>query len=72
MQAPLSGLSSAFAPCASLRLFFPELLGRHYRRVLYADTDVIFLRDPAEVWSHFRRMGRRQVAALANENEDEE
>ena len=59
-----------FAPCATLRLFFPEILS-DYKRILYVDTDIIFLSDPATVWAHFDEMSENRVTVgLVVENED--
>ncbi len=63
-----ASIRNSFAPCATLRLFFPELLS-DYDRVLYVDTDILFVRSPEHVWSHFAAMNHSQLAAMAYENE---
>ncbi len=63
-----SDLREGFAPCATLRLFFPKILGSEYRQILYVDTDVIFLADPARIWRHFNLMSPTQTVAMAREN----
>ncbi len=57
-----------FKPCASQRLFFPYLI-EGTDRVLYVDTDVLFLRPPDELWRLFDRFQPEQLAALAPEGE---
>ncbi|XP_039300995.1 glucoside xylosyltransferase 2-like, partial [Nilaparvata lugens] len=58
-----------FKPCAAQRLFLPTLLS-HLDKVLYVDTDVIFLAPLSKVWSHFDKMNSTQMAALSPEHED--
>jgi lipopolysaccharide biosynthesis glycosyltransferase len=41
---------SMFVPCATQRLFFPDMLP-DYRRILYVDTDFVFLNSPYNTWS---------------------
>lgn len=57
-----------FKPCASQRLFFPYLI-EGTDRVLYVDTDILFLRPLDELWSLFDRFKPEQLAALAPEGE---
>src|SRR5262249_46960886 len=57
-----------FKPCASQRLFFPYLI-EGTDRVLYVDTDILFLRSPDELWRLFDRFKPDQLAALAPEGE---
>lgn len=59
---------SLFKPCASQRLFFPYLI-ENTGRVLYVDTDILFLRPIDELWSLFDRFKPEQLAALAPEGE---
>lgn len=56
-----------FAPCASLRLYFPALLPE-YNQVLYVDTDVIFMDSPALVWDQFKHFDANQLAGMSREN----
>ncbi|RZF32027.1 hypothetical protein LSTR_LSTR007105 [Laodelphax striatellus] len=58
-----------FKPCAAQRLFLPTLLS-HLDRVLYVDTDVIFLAPLSKLWAHFDKMNSTQMAALSSEHED--
>lgn len=64
-------MTTAFAPCATLRLFFPQLLA-DYDRVLYVDNDIIFLQDPLETWKHFSIMNTRLETSvgMVRENSD--
>ncbi|HEX4960374.1 MAG TPA: glycosyl transferase family 90 [Thermoanaerobaculia bacterium] len=57
-----------FKPCASQRLFFPYLI-EGTNRVLYVDTDILFLRPLDELWNLFDRFQPAQLAALAPEGE---
>jgi len=61
-------IQSAFAPCATQRLFFPQILP-DYNFVLYVDTDIIFLQDPFEVWKTLTNMGEKSFG-LVSENDD--
>jgi lipopolysaccharide biosynthesis glycosyltransferase len=57
-----------FKPCASQRLFFPYLI-TGTDRVLYVDTDILFLRPLDDLWRLFDRFEPAQLAALAPEGE---
>lgn len=57
-----------FKPCASQRLFFPYLI-EGTDRVLYVDTDILFLRPLDDLWRLFDRFKPEQLAALAPEGE---
>ncbi len=57
-----------FKPCASQRLFFPYLI-ESTDRVLYVDTDILFLRPIDDLWSLFDGFKPEQLAALAPEGE---
>jgi lipopolysaccharide biosynthesis glycosyltransferase len=57
-----------FKPCASQRLFFPYLI-ESTDRVLYVDTDILFLRPLDDLWNLFDRFTPEQLAALAPEGE---
>lgn len=58
-------------PCASQRLFFPYLI-QGTDRVIYVDTDVLFLRPIDDAWRLFERFAPEQLAALAPETESHE
>lgn len=47
-----------------------QILLTHLDKMLYVDTDVIFLAPLTEVWDHFNRMNSTQMAALSPEHED--
>ncbi len=67
----MDDLTSAFAPCASLRLFFPDMLSSKYRRLIYVDTDVMFLGDVARLWESFEDMEREgRDVGMVSENLD--
>ena len=38
--------------------------------LFYVDTDILFLKSVADIWSHFARFNSSQLAALAPEHED--
>ncbi len=57
-----------FKPCASERLFYPYLV-EGTDRVLYVDTDILFLRPIDDLWRRFERFTPDQLAALAPEGE---
>ena len=59
---------SAFAPCATQRLFFPQILPE-YNSLLYVDTDIIFLQDPFEVWKQLQNMEQKSFG-LVSENDE--
>lgn len=49
-------MKKMFRPCATLRLFLPELLPVDaWDSVIYLDTDVIFLQSVQALWSQFKR-----------------
>ncbi len=56
-----------FAPCASQRLFLHDVLPHSIHRVLYVDSDTIFLDDVAHLWKEFDQFS--SVAAMAAEHE---
>lgn len=58
-----------FKPCASQRLFLPSLLTES--RVLYVDSDTLFLSPPNEIFQTFRLFNSTQIAALSTESENE-
>jgi len=58
-----------FKPCASQRLFFPQIL-TELNLLLYVDTDILFLKPVTDIWSHFSKFNSSHLAALAPEHED--
>lgn len=58
-----------FAPCASQRLFLHSLLPTNIDRVIYVDSDTIFLADPYKLWNEFEKFNSNTVAALVAEDE---
>ncbi|KAK6973796.1 glucoside xylosyltransferase 1 [Biomphalaria glabrata] len=58
-----------FKPCASQRLFLPEILPS-VDSLIYVDTDTLFLRSLADLWSHFYQMNESQLAGVVSEAED--
>lgn len=61
-------IKTAFAPCATQRLFFPQILPE-YKAVLYVDTDIVFLQDPFQLWKQLDIMTNKSFA-LVTENDD--
>ena len=61
-------IKNAFAPCATQRLFFPQILPE-YKAVLYVDTDIIFLQDPYDLWKKLNGMEQKSFG-LVTENND--
>ncbi|XP_066281573.1 glucoside xylosyltransferase 2-like isoform X1 [Branchiostoma lanceolatum] len=57
-----------FRPCASQRLFLPEIL-TDVDSLLYVDTDILFLSPMENLWNFFSAMNSTQLAALAPEHE---
>ena len=57
-----------FKPCASQRLFIPDRID-DTDRLLYVDTDILFLRPLDDLWSTFDAFDRDDLAALAPEHE---
>ena len=61
---------SMFVPCATQRLFFPEIL-TDYPRIMYLDTDFIFFSSPSNTWKYFRQMdAEKKLVGMALENSD--
>ena len=71
-----------WAPCASYRLFLPEIfqnfshdgdfaISNYYhqfkldQKVIYLDSDTLFLSDPFLLWENFNFFNEKQVGALA-------
>ena len=61
-------IKTEFAPCATQRLFFPQILPE-YNNVLYVDTDIIFLSDPLHVWNSLQNMKDKSFG-LVTENDE--
>jgi UDP-xylose:glucoside alpha-1,3-xylosyltransferase len=57
-------LATNYAPCASLRLFFPQLLSDH-DSAIYLDTDLLFFQDPRGLSSYFSTFNEGTMAAMA-------
>lgn len=53
-----------WTPCASFRLFLPELLP-DVDKIIYLDSDILFLSDPIDLWNNFDNFAPNQVAGLA-------
>lgn len=61
-------MASWFRPCATLRLFLPQLLPPSVTSVLYVDTDFIFLDNPMKLMTWVRGQGQgfsNKLAAMA-------
>ncbi|CAG5130743.1 unnamed protein product, partial [Candidula unifasciata] len=58
-----------FKPCASQRLFLPDLL-KSVDSLIYVDTDTLFFQSLADLWSHFALFNEKQLAGLVSEAED--
>ncbi len=56
-------MKTAFAPCATQRLFFPQTL-TDYQRIIYVDNDVVFLQDPRLLWKQFENLEANQEASF--------
>jgi len=54
---------SMFRVCATERLFLPEIF-HDLDRVIFIDTDIIFLRPPEDLWSHFHDFSDKHIAGL--------
>lgn len=70
-MADTKGWFETAKPCASQRLFFPYLI-QGTDRVIYVDTDVLFLRPIDDAWHLFERFAPEQLAALVPETESHE
>ena len=55
-----------FAPCASQRLFFPEILPE-VDALLYLDSDTLFLSPPRDLYSLFKNFTSLQIGGLTPE-----
>ena len=61
-------IKTEFAPCATQRLFFPQILPE-YKYILYVDTDIIFLQDTLHIWNHIQNMNGKSFC-LVTENDE--
>ena len=61
-------IRTEFAPCATQRLFFPQILPE-YKYVLYVDTDIVFLQDPDITWQKLQEISDKSFG-LVTENDD--
>ncbi|GFO27022.1 glucoside xylosyltransferase 1, partial [Plakobranchus ocellatus] len=57
-----------FKPCASQRLFLPNLL-QSVERLIYVDTDTVFLESLTHLWEMFNDFNSSQLAGLVGEAE---
>ncbi|XP_067653238.1 glucoside xylosyltransferase 2-like [Haliotis asinina] len=58
-----------FLPCSSQRLFLPYIIP-NVTRLIYVDTDVIFLSPVDNLWGQFDHFNKSHIAALVQESED--
>lgn len=66
---PDENWSKLFKPCASQRLFLSSLLT--YDKVVYVDSDTLFLSSPHSLWEQFSEFNASQLASLTAETESE-
>lgn len=57
-----------FKPCASQRLFLPSLLPK-IDKLIYVDSDTLFLSSPSEIYEQFNKFNSSQFAGLIQEAE---
>ena len=55
---------NGWGKCSGLRTLFPSLLSE-LKKVIYVDTDTIFVDSPNNLWKHFTLMNGLQVVAAA-------
>lgn len=55
-------MKTMFRPCATLRLFLPNILIK-YKRLIYLDTDIIFLRNIKDLWTEFDKFRVNETIA---------
>lgn len=67
---PDENWSKLFKPCASQRLFLPSLLPT-YDKVVYVDSDTVFLSPPHSLYEQFELFNATQLAAMTAETESE-
>ena len=56
-------------PCGTITLFLPLLLPNK-QRIIYSDTDILFLDAPSKLWSYFSHMQESHIMALAQDYKD--
>jgi len=52
-----------YRPCATMRLFLERILSET-DSVIYADTDIVFLKSVQHLWAEFAKFGEETVAAM--------
>jgi len=57
-------MRTMFRVCATERLFIPDLFP-DLQKVIYVDTDLIFMRPPEDLWDLFDEFSENQIAAMA-------
>ena len=62
----LAGIANAFAPCATLRMFFDVLIPDK-KRILYVDTDILFIDAPSKLWAMFEQMHFTNLAGMSED-----
>ena len=60
-------LQKLFKPGATTRMFFPDLLPE-YERIIYVDTDIIFVQSPELIWNEFSKFNGSHIAGMGPEN----
>ncbi|XP_067653521.1 glucoside xylosyltransferase 1-like [Haliotis asinina] len=58
-----------YGPCAAQRLFIPYIIP-NVTKLIYVDTDVIFLSPMENLWGQFNHFSKSHIAALIPEHED--
>jgi len=61
-------MQNLFAPCATLRLFLPEIL-INYKSLVYLDTDIILLRSIQELWKEFDSFSKTALIGMSPTNQ---
>lgn len=67
---PDDNWTKLFKPCAAQRLFLSSLL-LTYDKVVYIDSDTLFLSPPHSLWEQFSEFNASQLAAMTTETESE-
>jgi len=52
-----------YRPCATLRLFLDKIL-HDTDSIIYADTDIVFLKSVQHLWAEFGKFGEETLAAM--------
>ena len=59
-----------FKQCATQRLFIPYVVPENVTdKIIYVDTDILFMRPLEHIWNFFSRFNSTHIAALAPEHE---